>query len=78
MTDDINKLISELEDSTQITPLRLLAIEKIAEHENKTLATSSLVKALQDNDQDIRSYAAETLGKLKNKQALFPLIDSLS
>ncbi len=78
MTDEnIKDLIAQLNNKDQIIALRLLAIEKIAEHNEKAIAVKALCDALLDDNEEIRSYAAEILGKIGDKNALFPLIDAL-
>lgn len=75
--ENIDKLINMLRDTNQILPLRLLAIEQIAEKSEGDKGVQVLIEALSDDEQEIRAYAAEMLGKMKSKRALFPLIDAL-
>ncbi|MHA1303675.1 MAG: HEAT repeat domain-containing protein [Candidatus Heimdallarchaeaceae archaeon] len=75
--ENIQILMKSLRDKSQVTPLRLLTIEKIAEHSERALAVNAITEALLDDEQEIRSYAAEVLGRIEDKRALFPLIDAL-
>ncbi|UJG40098.1 MAG: HEAT repeat domain-containing protein [Candidatus Heimdallarchaeum aukensis] len=75
--DNVTKLINTLKDKNQILALRLLAIEQLAEKPEVEESIQALLGALSDDKQEIRAYAAEMLGKMGSKKALFPLIDSL-
>ncbi|MHA1114897.1 MAG: HEAT repeat domain-containing protein [Candidatus Heimdallarchaeaceae archaeon] len=75
--DNVTKLINTLKDKNQILALRLLAIEQLAEKPEVEESIQALLGALSDDEQEIRAYAAEMLGKMGSKKALFPLIDSL-
>ena len=77
MSNNITKLINTLKDKNQILALRLLAIEQLAEKPEIDESIQALIGALSDDEQEIRAYAAEMLGKMGSKKSLFPLIDSL-
>ncbi|MCG3221399.1 MAG: HEAT repeat domain-containing protein [Candidatus Heimdallarchaeota archaeon] len=57
--------------------LRQLALEQLAQFTGNHQAVDAIIKSLQDNDKDVRSYAADILGETSERQALIALSHSL-
>lgn len=69
-----------LEDKSENIELRRYAIQRIADTKRETKkleAVDILIRALKDNDWDIVASAANGSGKLRNKKAVEPLIESV-
>ncbi|NPD90232.1 MAG: HEAT repeat domain-containing protein [Asgard group archaeon] len=57
--------------------LRQLALEQLAQFTGNHQAVDAIIKSLQDNDKNVRSYAADILGKTTERHALIALSHSL-
>jgi len=57
--------------------LRQLALEQLAQFTDNHQVVDAVIKSLQDNDKDVRSYAADILGETTERQALIALSHSL-
>jgi HEAT repeat protein len=57
--------------------LRQLALEQLAKFTDNHQAVDAIIRSLKDNNKDVRSYAADILGKTTERQALIALSHSI-
>ena len=73
--EEIQKTVKLLENENPA--LRQLAIEQLAPHKNNHVALNAIIRSLHDKSQDVRSYAADVLGEVEDRQALIALSHAL-
>jgi len=73
--EEIQKTVKLLENENPA--LRQLAIEQLAPHKDNHVALNAIIRSLHDKSQDVRSYAADVLGEVEDRQALIALSHAL-
>ncbi len=75
VNEEISEIVKML--SNEDPALRQLALEKLIPFKDNQEALDIIIKSLQDNDKDVRSYAADILGDINDRQALIALTHAL-
>jgi len=75
VNEEISEIIKMLDNENPA--LRQLALEKLIPFKDSQKALDTIIKTLQDNDKDVRSYATDILGDIKDRQALIALTHAL-
>ena len=73
--EEIQKSVKLLDNDDPA--LRQLAIEQLTPHKDNHIALNAIIRALLDKSQDVRSYAADVLGEVEDRQALIALTHAL-
>ncbi len=73
---DINEHLKLLKGDN--SALKLFAIEEISKHPDRDSAIDQIINTLYDTDPDVRTYAAEILGDIRQEKAFLPLKEHLT